>query len=328
MPESRIRNDSLRRCFLLAPRGVASDLITKVLVDRGVECLRPDDLLGPGLNWSDELSRHLASADFVVAVLPSPMPARDRESRGRDNVLFELGLAVGMNKPALVITEGAAKAPSDLRGMAITRVRGLAHVTEAVPEIDRFLRHAKELSSNERPATESRGTGRLDWAHARIQKFRHETGPRRTFDFERLVAEVFERAGAEVQVTDRPSPSRTDESDMVVWSDDLAYELGGPMLVECKSYRGGVGSILRNAEHTMRHLDEIVQRTDARLAMLVFDYDRPRGAPPINDTPRVLALSLEQLVDLVERGTLTDEVLARRRRAAYARGHLGADRIA
>lgn len=313
-----IRNDTIRRCVLLAPPGTAADLLAKALADRGVDCLRPEDLLQPGIAWSDEMTRHLASADFAVALVPATVPT---------NVAFEVGLAYGMNKPALVIAAGSDMIPASLRGLSVVRVPTLERLAEAGPEIDRFLRHTKRSPSVKRAASGQPKASNLDWAHSRLTLLRDEAGGRRGFDFERIVADVLEHAGAEVQPTDPPASGRDSEVDLVVWSDDLAYELGGPMLVECKLYRGGVGSVVRNAEHAVKRLDNVVQRSDARLALLVFDHDRPGPIPAISDTPRVLALSVDELIDIVERGGLTQEVLARRGQAAYAAGRLGADRV-
>jgi hypothetical protein len=317
MAGQEIQNDSLRRCFLLAPRGAAADSVAQLLTDRGIECLRPEDLLAVGAVWSDELTRHLATADFVVAVVPSSASTQ---------VGFELGLAYGLSKPAFVIATGGAVVPGELRGLATVRVPDLQHIADAVPDIDRFLRHAKRARLDERPASRRQEAGNLDWARERLATLRIEAGAKRGLDLERLVADVFARTGAEVQHNAQLS-AKGDGVDLLVWSDDLAYEIGGPILVDCKIYRGGVGSVAKNAEHTMRQLEEVVRRSDARLAVLVFDHDRSREMPRFNETPRVLAFPVEQLLDSVERGDLTEEVLGRRRQAAYARGRSGVDHV-
>jgi hypothetical protein len=318
MAGRQARNDSLRRCFLLAPRGVAADTVAKLLTDRGVECLRPEDLLASGAVWSDELTSHLTTADFVVAIVPPSSPAQ---------VAFELGLAHGLSKPALVIVAGRTVMPEELRGLTTARISDLGHISEAVPDLDRFLRHSKRTRSDTRPTSRGQGPDYMGSARERLANLRGEAYANREFELERLVADVFEHAGAEVQLEARPS-ANDDRVDLIVWSDDLAFEMGGPILVECKIYRGGIGSIAKDAEHTMRRLEELVQRSDAaRLAILVFDDNRTAEMPPLRDTPRVLAFPVEQLLDAVERGTLTDEVLTRRRQAAYARGRVGADRV-
>jgi hypothetical protein len=76
MSGQEMQNDSLRQCFLLAPRGAAADTVAKLLTDRGIACLRPEDLLVAGAAWSDELTHHLISADFVVAIVPPSAPTQ------------------------------------------------------------------------------------------------------------------------------------------------------------------------------------------------------------------------------------------------------------
>ena len=317
MAGQEIQNDSLRRCFLFAPRGAAADSVAHLLAERGIECLRPEDLLARGAVWSDELTRHLATADFVVAIVPPSAPAQ---------VAFELGLAHGLSKPALVVATGKTSVPEELRGLATVRISDLSHILEVTPDIDRFLRHAKRVTSEEPATSRRQETGELSWARERLANLRGEAGARRVFDFERLVAELLERAGAEVQLADAVRPA-DNGVDLILWSDDLAYEIGGPILVQCKTYHGGIGSVVKNAEHAIRRLEEVVRRSDARLGFLIFDHDRSTELPRFNDTPRVLAFPVEQLLDTIERGALTEEVLARRRQAAYARGRSGADHI-
>ncbi len=317
MAGQEIQNDSLRRCFLLAPQGAVADSVAELLTERGIECLRPEDFLAPGAVWSDELTHHLTTADFVVAIMPQSAPIQ---------VAFELGLAHGLRKPALVIATGKTNVPQQLRGLVTTRIPDLHHIAQAVPDIDRFLRHAKRARSDVLPIPRRQESGELAWARERLAILRGESGARRGFDFERLIAEVLKSAGAEVQLTDAVS-SADDGVDLILWSDDLAYEMGGPILVQCKTYRGGIGSVVKNAEHAMGQLEEVVRRSDAKLGVLVFDHERSREMPRFNDTPRVLAFPVEQLLDTVERGALTEEVLAHRRQAAYARGRLGADHI-
>jgi hypothetical protein len=318
MSAQGIPNDGLRRCFLLANPGAAADKVAKALSDRGVDCFRPEDLLQPGAVWSDELTRHLTSADFVVALMPTSAPA---------NLAFELGLAHGLHKPALVIETRKGVAPTQLRGLTVVRVANLARIEEVVPDIDRFLRHAKQMAPANHSITQTSPTKPLDWARTQLNTIRNETGVRRGFLIELLVADIFKRSGADVQLTD-PRAQRSDDGvDLIVWSDDLAHKLDGPILVQCKSYRGGANNVTKHAAETLKQLDEIVRRSDARLAMLVFDHEGPAGLPRITDTPRALVFPVEDFMDAVEQGALTEQVFARREQAAYARGRLGADRV-
>ncbi len=63
MSAAEIHNDAMRRCFVLAPAGGATEAVIGLLTESGIECLRPDELLSPGAIWSNELTQHLARTD-------------------------------------------------------------------------------------------------------------------------------------------------------------------------------------------------------------------------------------------------------------------------
>jgi hypothetical protein len=100
----------------------------------------------------------------------------------------------------------------------------------------------------------------------------------------------------------------------------VAFEAGGPILVECKVLRGGSGSVIKNVESYVKRLAKTVDESDASLAMLVFDHDRPHVPPSLYQTPKVLSFAVDELIDGLENGTLEAEILRRRRRAAFVRG--------
>jgi hypothetical protein len=95
------------------------------------------------------------------------------------------------------------------------------------------------------------------------------------------------------------------------------------MLIECKYYGGGSGSVLANAKHNVQQLEKYVRASEARVALLVYDHDRSTPPPPSFETPQVLVFPVDQLIQALERGTLTDEILQQRRRASYARVSAG-----
>jgi hypothetical protein len=141
------------------------------------------------------------------------------------HVAFELGLAHGLNRPALMIAADEAVMPESLRGLTVVRISNINAIADSVPGIDRFLRHTKRLKPFEQAVSEPREPKDLTWARARLASLREEVGARRGFDFERLVAELFERAGADVATTDA-APSKGEKGvDLIVWADDLACEI-------------------------------------------------------------------------------------------------------
>jgi hypothetical protein len=282
------KNDSPRRCFVLASRDAMSNTLIKFLNDQGVECLRPEDLLKPGAMWSDELTRYLAEADFVVAIVSPSVPFY---------VGFELGLAHGMSKPALVIATDDTIVPESLRGVFVIRMGKAMQISDLVPDIDRFLRHSRRAKPIQHRPPERPAATDLTWARARLSSLREENDGRRGYDFERLIADVFERAGADVTAIDPKWTNDGDRADLVVWLDELAQEMGGPIVVECKFNLGGTGNFARNAERSVRQAEQYVQRSSAKLALLIFDHDRSHDLPAIPETPFVLAFPVDAFLD-------------------------------
>lgn len=300
------RNDRSASCFIVASPDEGARL-ARAFTERGVECLRAEGVLGPGA-VTEEVLKHLASVDFVVASF------RDGATPGSS---FELGVAHALHKPILLFTAGRDPSFRDLRGMYVVKAASEA-LADAGPDIDRFLRNA--AASRPIEASEVRGVaGDFTWARRRMQALRDERPADRAASFERLVAEVFERSGGQV-VEAKAGDDRG--ADLVVWQNDVAFEIGGPIIVECKLY-GAAGNADGDAERAVEHLEALVRRSDARLALLIFGHDGPGAPPRVAESPRVLGFDVEAFIESVERGTFTDEVIRRRRRAASSREAVG-----
>jgi hypothetical protein len=296
------RNDRLKRCFIIAPPGLESAQIARIFSERGVECLRPDEIIPSG-NVTEELLGHLANADFVVASLHGSISP---------NLAFELGVARALRKPALIFTTNYDRLLNDVRGVYVVNASPDA-AGEAGPDIDRFLRNATESPAIEGHTSRQPADGDFTWARERAAALKHERGVSRAVEFEGLVSKIFQKAGGQV-VTATPQVDRN--ADLIVWLNDVAFETGGAMIVECKYYGGGVGSVLKNAKHTVEHLEKFVDGSNARVGLLVFDHDRHGPPPHVFETPRVLSFAIGQLIDNIENGTFAEEVIRRRRRAA------------
>jgi hypothetical protein len=148
-----------------------------------------------------------------------------------------------------------------------------------------------------------------------LAALRQEPGPGRALAFEGLVRNVFEEAGAQVAEVKPEGPDGG--VDLIVWQNDIAFATGGPMLVQCKYYGGGSGSVLLSAKETAKELEKLVGGSDARLALLIFDHDRRNLPARAVETPHVLSFGAEQLIDLVEQGAFADAVIQRRRRIFF-----------
>ncbi|TIT29897.1 MAG: hypothetical protein E5W86_00520 [Mesorhizobium sp.] len=285
------------------------------LTDLGLDVTRATYEL-TGKIVANELRGHLSDVDFVVAVVSQFLSP---------SVTFELGMAHALGKPILMLGIGE-KVPDlasllDFRGVEFIRVSSLGQLPEIANDIDRFIRLTATLGSledDQRNDSPVRSIQDLEWARERLQTVRLIKGARRGFQFEELVADIFRQAGGEVTFTDHQNVEASQrEADLVLWLNELAYEVGGPVLVECKIFGGGTGSVVKNLEHTIKKLDRWIGSTSAQLALVVFDHDRPHKPPVLSETPRVLAYAAETLIKLIERGTFVVDVSQRRQRAAF-----------
>lgn len=291
----------LKTAFISATGGEVTARLAEMLHRRGIEALT----LGRtrvGHTIAEETIRLIGVADFVVVVLP------DASEPG---ALFNLGLARGMGKPVFVLSEGPVTV-SDIRGVYVRVISGVQDVEEVGSDLDRFLRHAKrpELPQDPPPAR------RIDlaWAREELERQRSAELGARAEAFELLVARIFSAVGAETQSLREEGPDAG--ADFVVWLNDVAFAVGGPILIECKILHGGVGSVLKNAEVYARKLERALSRSDAILALLIFDHSRPYTPSTPFATPDVLPFSIDDLISGFEEGTFQQEVVRRRRRSA------------
>jgi len=87
------------------------------LQSEGVESVRWDrGIFEPGMSIFENLQNTISEVDFVIALIPSQ---KDTRSRTRENVMFEMGLIIGMGKPLIPLIRKApdVKFPSDMIGI-------------------------------------------------------------------------------------------------------------------------------------------------------------------------------------------------------------------
>lgn len=104
-----------RSCFIITPFDGFDDLTKAIKLAAenplvGMPAFRNDDL-ALGLSFPDTIFDQIQAAALVVAVC-SPEPKTSQPNR---NVLIELGLAMALRKPILILTTDPETLPSDIR---------------------------------------------------------------------------------------------------------------------------------------------------------------------------------------------------------------------
>lgn len=298
-------------CFL-SFSAMSADMagqLTNLLEDLDVEVFRPDVLVGEEIGR--EILTAIQAADFVCLILDAPSPT--------PNGAFEAGLAIGLGKPALALTsEGAV--PFDLpERVQVVRVKN-GDVFAARRDVARFVKHVRPQAIEDSQVDVHAEPGA--WVKAELGRLhRLKSFGAREEELTSLVARAFERQGAEVLREEGGGDTRVD---LLVWSDPLATELGGPVIVECKYYAGGSGSVLVNARHAFKQLAGYVRQSSAKIGLLVFDHDRPTDLSLGEyETPEALAFPVERLLTAIDAGRLADEIRRRRARATRLRTDRG-----
>jgi hypothetical protein len=96
--------------FMLMPFGSQWPLFERVkaVVHEcvGLNCIRADDIPGAGFDLLEKIHVAIEKSELVIAEISERNP----------NVFYELGYAVGIKKPVLLLAQRAADIPSDLRG--------------------------------------------------------------------------------------------------------------------------------------------------------------------------------------------------------------------
>lgn len=296
----------LKRCFVSGPDGPATAKLIALLNAQGVETTSAH-AVSAGSAITQEILRLIAASDFLAVVLGSS---------NRDFAMYELGVARSLAKPAfVVVTDG--RFSIDISGIYIRAVDGPDQVAGVAGDLERFLRNAKAPPPIEAPLAAGPKVN-LSWAREELAKLRSGQVHGRAQLFEYLVGRILAAAGVEAVATDAPAEDQR-QVDFIAWLDGVVAHTGGPVLIDCKLFQGGSGSVIKNTEAWIKRLGDIVAESDSSLALLIYDHDRPHTPPSAYETPQVLSIAVEELIRRLEDGTLDREILRRRERAAFRR---------
>jgi len=249
-----------------------------------------------GASIAQSLRQAIAQAETVLVILGDPA--------GSQNALFEAGIAVGMGKRVIVITDpGEETPPPDLAGLLTIRARpdDLQAITFALGQAEgRAIPDSVAAPAIGHPL----GDTRVDELLALLKK----GGPR-----ERSVVRVLKTALEEAGTVtvERPVQDTHRRIDLGVWSDDLDAIALNPLLIEVKR------TLSRDAvDQTLA----LLQGSPMHAALLVY-LD-----PPPSQTDRhealevplpVLAASLETLLERMRTSSFAEVVRDLRNQAVH-----------
>lgn len=208
-------------------------------------------LSGP-VQSRDAIRQAMRDVHVVVAILPPP------GNRDRSNVIFEIGIAVGLAMPVLLVVADAEnpKLPRMLQGLRTTSLDRPSNMLDAVNRAFRLgsIDAIPEPKATVRMRGHSRG-GQRDPLAPEYQdpELIDRYSALSELELIDAVADLLKASGGQVLVPRATSGAAVDQADLVLWDESLLPILGAPPLpVEVvRDLRSFVGARSR-LQHTMR----------------------------------------------------------------------------
>lgn len=210
----------IRSCYITAPAGAKIEALKRVLENHDIEIVTPTFDLGSA--WQAQINEALRRADLVIGVLTS-----ERRSQW---VLFELGIAAGLNKRSLLIAPAKTEVPSDLLGIQIVRAS-----LDNIQALDFAISQLKQVPQTKAISASAPSTPQIvqpdvNRLLADLDAVSHIGSER---ELEELVAALLKDSGVEYM---REASKVIDQNlvDFAIWSDAFQPSVGNPLLIEVK----------------------------------------------------------------------------------------------
>lgn len=278
------------RCFISAAYGAQLQVLQRVLDSYQVRWEWPvispisEPILG-------SIVGAIKKADFIVCVLHGDTPSQ--------NVLIEIGMAIGLGKPLLVLSVGKTEIPFDLSGSTVF-VTDLHNEKLLSFHLDLFLRSLSERRKSKASPQPSLPTIR-------------DATPLQLFDsdLEQSTAVAIARVGGRVTIPSRTSGERT--PDLLMWLPQFDKNLFNPAAVEVT---GGTADV--DLETLKLRLASFVRSTGLQCGLIVVNsVALEREARKLKPIPYVFVLTLNELKAKLQSSELASWVKHERNRLAH-----------
>ena len=242
------------KCYIITASGLETKPILDALRQLEVTTSSAAELSPVGYAEPQSLRRTFKATDFVIAVV----------SGGIDSaVFFELGVAVGLNKPAFLIFTGVDEAPFALQKIPSVRV---ASLDEPVIHF-----HLKQFINQLRHRTAT-STVRATNQHRRKKlKFSEwlssEATAQNEQELEVQISEALRAAGVVTSIEPVLSSKLGSkfQPDFIAWFDGIPDSLGNPVILEIKKNDVSAGAAARN------QVISYVKAAGVRTGLLIID---------------------------------------------------------
>jgi hypothetical protein len=258
---------------------------------KNVVCLSVERIFPSAPNTTSVRSL-LNRSDFVSCILPPSPPA---------NLLFELGIAIGLNKPLLLFADDPRHVPFDLASLRALNSDLIS--SEALDTfLDAFLRTIAPSPAKRRSPPNRKSSPPDFWQKITAEVSRIPSLPSRSAgsELEALIKQAFKHAGFDL--TSSPGPDFG--ADFALFSPALNRAFGLPILVEVKN---NSESALQQSE--VDKLSELLREKRGGAGLIVTYKDHEKQLPLGLQQPIVI-IAASELLRWLEVGSFADELVS------------------
>lgn len=291
------------RCFIASSINQDINNLIKILEEYNIEYYSPLTTINlSGLNIQAKIRNEIKNADFIIAIM----------SDNKQNVIYEIGLAHGMNKNVFVIIPDKSKPPSDITDTLYLRT-DLRNTESIKFALDPFL---KSLDSKRKKRGKTNLSSKLlkidrFEINDKLEKIRLHGNESQLLE---ITHKVFNNLDAKVNAIYREYDIG---ADMSVWLDELENLFGNPILIELKMGHLSKQKLL----HTVNQMEKYLERTNAKAGIILY-LDKEGNRFSIDDylTYNILIFEISDFIHSLFDNTIRDIVQMKRNKIVHSEG--------
>ncbi|MFC1410737.1 hypothetical protein ACEZCY_16560 [Streptacidiphilus sp. N1-12] len=294
------------RCYLVAEQAADTSTLQEVLRAAGIEVVTPERgyavfARGGRLPWLPEV-------DFLCVVfagrLETPTPPA---------LYMDIGVAIGLGLPTLVIVEPPRTADSVLAPLQVVQMP-LGSASALSFRLNAFLKSIGQSRidpiEQTRPDIQTLHTFRQELDT--LSESENSSSSSKYQHFEDIVVKLLEACGASTE----GGPRSGDQGfDIAAWVPGTETVLPGPLLIESKLVSRSVLS--RSDFDKLQHT--AASRNAAMGLLLYYSLSRQPLRPPLGFWPMVISFEVGNLLTLLEQQSLAQLIVRARNAVVHGR---------
>lgn len=291
------------RCFIAREYNVSTDIICSiddVLDELQIEKV---DIYSAevGTNIETSIMNVILSADFIIAIISSTS----------QNVLFEVGLAVGSGKPVFLLVEENNALPFDLKGMTYIKINEKLKDNMLLPLkyfMENRIKTRNLVLVTKRESVESEIEEKQFFDKLQDIKMNGNG-----MQFEKFVIEFFQQIEKQYTTSKFAIDSRDMDYDLAIWIDELEDKIINPVVFDLKFGKIEQNRIEEIAKKAM------VSANNGQTVIVLYCDTQNKTIVCANKYPGVMIVQFEKFVHSIFKFGLSKSILLLRNSIAHGK---------